>query len=111
MKHPQPPTPIKTDNSTASDITNKTIIPRKTRSMDMKYYWIHDRVTQQQFIMYWKPGPDNNTDRFQSITHLLTINASIRTMLMIPLSPIHRAKRGCINYMLTFPIFINREDT
>ena len=52
MKHPEPPTPIKTDNSTASDIANKIIIPRKTRSMDMKYYWIHDRVTQQQFIMY-----------------------------------------------------------
>ena len=42
MKHPQPPTPIKTDNSTASGIANKTVIPRKTRSMDMKYYWIHD---------------------------------------------------------------------
>ena len=38
MKHPQPPTSIKMDNSTASGIANKTVIPRKTRLMDMKYY-------------------------------------------------------------------------
>ena len=31
MKHPQPPTPIKTDNSTASGIANKTVIPRKNK--------------------------------------------------------------------------------
>ena len=51
MKHQQPPTPIKTDNSTASGIANKTVIPRKTRWMDMKYYWIRDRVIKQQFII------------------------------------------------------------
>ena len=38
MKHPQPPTPIKMDNSTTSDIANKIVIPQKTRSIDMKYY-------------------------------------------------------------------------
>ena len=32
--------------------------------MDMKYYRIRDRVTQQQLIIYWKPGSDNNADYF-----------------------------------------------
>jgi hypothetical protein len=35
MGWPQPRTPIKTDNSTAIGITNLTIIPHKTKSMDL----------------------------------------------------------------------------
>ena len=45
--HRQPPTPIKTDNSTANGIANKLVIPRKTRSMDMRFYWVRDCVTQK----------------------------------------------------------------
>jgi len=39
MGHPQPPTPVKTDNSTASGLANATIKQRKSRSMDMRFYW------------------------------------------------------------------------
>ena len=60
--HPQPPTPIKTDNSTASGIANKTLRQRKPRSMDMRFYWVRDRVQQGQFIIYWKPGTENRGD-------------------------------------------------
>ena len=63
MGHRQPPTPIKTDNSTANGIANRTVIPRKTRS-DMSLYWVINRVTQKQFIIYWKPGNDNLADYF-----------------------------------------------
>ena len=42
--HPQPATPIKTDNSTASGIANKSIRQRRSRSMDMRFYWVRDRV-------------------------------------------------------------------
>ena len=51
IKHPQLPTPIKTDRSTSSGIANKTFIPRKTRSMDMKYYWICDSVLRKELEM------------------------------------------------------------
>ena len=64
MGHRQPPTPIKTDNSTANGIANRTVIPRKTRSIDMSLYWVINRVTQKQFIIYWKPGNDNLADYF-----------------------------------------------
>ena len=64
MGHRQLLTPIKTDNSTTNSIANKSVIPRKTRSMDMRFYWIRDRVTQKQFIIYWKPGNDNLADYF-----------------------------------------------
>ena len=44
LGHPQPPTPIKTDNSTTVGIANNTILQRKSRAMDMRFYWVRDRV-------------------------------------------------------------------
>jgi hypothetical protein len=37
---PQPCTPIQTDNSTAVGITNLTIVPQKTKSMDLCLWWL-----------------------------------------------------------------------
>ena len=36
--HPQPPTPLKTDNSTASAFVNKSLRQRKSKSWDMKFH-------------------------------------------------------------------------
>jgi hypothetical protein len=30
--------------------------------MDMKYYWLQDRVRQKQSDVYWRPGKDNLGD-------------------------------------------------
>ena len=30
----------------------------------MRYYWLRDRQTQQQFDIYWKPGPESDADYF-----------------------------------------------
>ena len=49
MGHPQPPTPVKVDNSTAVGFANKQIKQQKSKSMDMRYYWIQDRVAQKHF--------------------------------------------------------------
>ena len=64
MGHPQPPTPIQTDNSTASGITNGTVRQRKSKAMDMRFYWIQDRVRQGHFLVYWRPGSTNLGDYF-----------------------------------------------
>ena len=52
MGHPQPPTPVEVDNSTAVGFANKQIKEQKSKSMDMQYYWIQDCVTQKQFRVY-----------------------------------------------------------
>ena len=54
LGHPQPPTPIKTNNSTTADIANNTTLQRKSRVIDMRFYWAHNRVNQGQFIVYWR---------------------------------------------------------
>ena len=43
MGHKQPPTPIQTDNTTAFDFVNKIMVPKATKSTDMKYWWMRDR--------------------------------------------------------------------
>ena len=32
--------------------------------MDMRFYWIKDRVQQKQFHIYWKPGKYNKANYF-----------------------------------------------
>jgi hypothetical protein len=42
MGHPQPPTLMQTDNTTALDIVNNNVI-KKLKASDMKYQWLLDR--------------------------------------------------------------------
>ena len=44
MGHPQPPTPVQTDNSCATGIANGMIRQRRSKAMDMRFYWVQDRV-------------------------------------------------------------------
>jgi hypothetical protein len=59
MGHPQPPTPMQTDNTTALGMVNNNVM-KKLKAMDMKYHWIWDRENQGQFRHYWAPGKENN---------------------------------------------------
>ena len=59
MGHPQPPTPVKVNNSTALVIATVTINQRKSKAMDIQFYWIRDRSNQDQFNIYCKPGSTN----------------------------------------------------
>jgi hypothetical protein len=52
MGWPQPKSPIQTDNSTAAGVTNNTIVPRQSKMMDMRFWWLHCRESQDQFHYY-----------------------------------------------------------
>ena len=62
MGHPQPPTPIVTDNITAAGIANDDVKQKRSKAMDMRFYWVRDRVRQGQFIVYWRKGALNKAD-------------------------------------------------
>jgi hypothetical protein len=64
LGHPQPPTPLETDNTTETGNINGRIKPKRTRAMDMHFYWVKDRVTQGQFHVYWGPGYKHLADYF-----------------------------------------------
>ena len=40
MKCSQPRSLIQTDNSAANGFANQSIFPKKTKSMDMRFYWL-----------------------------------------------------------------------
>jgi hypothetical protein len=60
--HKQPATHLRTDNSTDYVILNETIKQKRSKSMDMNYYWLQDRVRQKQCDVYCRPGKDNLAD-------------------------------------------------
>jgi hypothetical protein len=64
LGHKQPPTPMETDNTTATGYSNGSIKQKRTKAMDMRFYWIKDRVKQGQFKIYWDPGFQNLADYF-----------------------------------------------
>ena len=44
MGHPQGKTPIQTDNATACGIANDTIKQRRSKAIDMRFYWVRCRT-------------------------------------------------------------------
>ena len=64
MGHKQPPTPLMTDNSTAEGIMNETVRQKCSKAIDMRFYWLQDRIRPGQFKLYWRPGTENYADYF-----------------------------------------------
>ena len=64
LGHAQPPTPIQTDNDTATGLANETIKQKHSKTVDMRFHWVRDRIGQKQFQVYWRPGTTNKADYF-----------------------------------------------
>ena len=64
LGYPQEPTTILVDNQCARDIATSSIQPKRTKSIDMRYHWIRDRVKRREFSVVWRPGIHNLADFF-----------------------------------------------
>ena len=64
LGHPQPPTPLCTDNNTAHGIINGIFKQDRSKAIDMRFYWLVDRVKQGQFNVHWGSGKRNLADYF-----------------------------------------------
>ena len=64
LNHPQPPTPLKTDNSTAHGYAHNTIKLKKSKSWDMRYHWLRDQAQKSNLHIFWHKGSDNDADYF-----------------------------------------------
>jgi predicted transposase YdaD len=88
MGHPQTPTPLQTDNTTATGYIDEKIKQRCTDAMDMQFYWVKDRVKQGQFHVYLGQGYQNLANYFTNHHSLMYhkrmremyIHASVRPM-------------------------------
>ena len=64
MGHPQPPSPVHVDNSTAVGIANDSVKKQRSRSMEMRFFWVTDQVNQKIYLVKWHPGQENLADYF-----------------------------------------------
>ena len=64
LGYPQTPTLLRMDNTVAIGIATNTINAKRSKAMEMRYFWIIDRVAQKQFNVQHIPGIWNIADHF-----------------------------------------------
>jgi hypothetical protein len=74
MGHNQDAIELKTDNTTEDGVINSTVQQKRSKAMDMIFYWVKDIVEQGQFKFGWAPGDTNMGDYFTNHIIQLTTN-------------------------------------
>jgi hypothetical protein len=92
MVHPQPPTPIQTDNEVAVGLAHNTVKQRRYKAIDMHFYCIRDLIQQGHFLVYWRPGRENYAD--YSSKHHPTKRHIVKRSRFLTAST-HSGWRGC----------------
>ena len=81
MGHPQPPTLMKVDNETAIGFLKSTMKQNRSKAIDMRFYWVRDRVNQNQLLIYWRTGANMLETMSQNTTPLLIIKQCVQNVL------------------------------
>jgi hypothetical protein len=92
MGHPQPKTPIQTDNLTAEGVVNNKIQPKRTKAMNMCFHWLQDCEAQDQLRIYWQPGKPNLADYFTKY-HSPAHHISVRTQFLTRVKDLAESRR------------------
>merc|ERR1712194_962887 len=103
---PQPPTPIHIDNTTAEGIVNSTIKRQRSRSMEMRYFWLLDQESQMYFKFYYHPGAELMID-YPTKAHTGPVHTQVRPyyihMENSPTELVRAAlpstRRGCVGLL------------
>ena len=70
MGHPQPRMHVHCDNAMAVSIANNTVKRQHSQLMELRYFWVCDKVAQNAYNMIkWHPGQENLAD-YQSKHHV-----------------------------------------
>ena len=64
MGHCQPPTIIRTDNSTTTGFANNNIQMKRSKSWDMNLHWLRNKEFLKKFKILWDKGEHNGADYF-----------------------------------------------
>ena len=62
--HPQGQREVITDNSTDNSFVHSQMRVKRSKSWDMRYNWLRDRLAQQPFQIRWDKGIYNMADYF-----------------------------------------------
>jgi hypothetical protein len=103
MGHPQPKTPVHCDNAMAAGIANNTIKRQRLQSMEMRFFWIGDKIAQQLYNLKWHPGQENPAN-YQSKHHIGLHHTAVRLCYLhlensprvLPQAKRPSALKGCV---------------
>ena len=101
MGHPQPPSPIHIDNSTAVGIVNNTIKRQRSRAMEMRYFWLLDQAAEALFKFAYHPGLENLGDypsKLHPAHHHTKVHLHMReSPTLLPQAVKPSLRRGCVD--------------
>jgi hypothetical protein len=97
MGWPQPKPPIQTDNSTAAGVTNKTIVPRRVKMMDMRLWWLRCRALKTNSATTGMPDPKTGPITIPSTTRTPATKHTVSHMLE---SGNHQANSPCAHVVI-----------
>jgi hypothetical protein len=110
LGHTQPPTPLRTDNSTVFGIISETIKHKRSKEIDMRYHWLTNIVRQKQFDVYWRPGRENLAD-YHTKHHSAQHHKDMRHLILHQANSL-QVLRGCVKLLpLPQPPLRARTDT
>ena len=78
------PTPMEVYNEKAIGFLKSTMKQKLSKAIDMIFYWVRDRVNQNQFMIYWRPGA-NNVGEYVSKHHSPAHRQSMRQNFFVNL--------------------------
>ena len=85
MGHDQAPKPEATDSSAGEEFFNNVIRQQCSIEIDIKFYWVRDRLWQGNFLVYWMSGGNNLAEYFTK--HHLTIHhRAQRSTYLVPIA-------------------------
>ena len=87
MGYPQAPTLLLCDNQCAVGLATNSVKAKRTKSIDMRYHWIQDRVAQGHFQVVWRRGDHNLADFFTKALPVHTHQTLMRLLVRTPPSP------------------------
>ena len=77
MGHSQPKTPVHCNNAMAVGIANNSIKRKQSHSMEMRFFWVGDKIAQNMYDVCWHPRMENLAE-YQSKHHLGSHHINIR---------------------------------
>jgi hypothetical protein len=77
LGHLQPKTPVHCNNATAVGIENNMIKHQQSRSMEMQFFWVGDKVAHAIYKLIWHLRLENLAD-YQSKHHMGSHHIAVR---------------------------------
>ena len=106
LGHPQPPTILTTDNSTTAAFAQNNLKMKKSKSWDMRYFWLRQEDLEKVLRVKWDSGKNIKADYFTK--HFPpSYHVRMRPTLFLPenrMNPRARVIKSLLCTLKNFPV-------